>query len=660
MRIGRSVPAPPGYLAFQVGQTYALEGRMVHLRRVLSTEDLLVQFESGDTKRVLVHELRPATEIRLPEGTELVQGESKVPAPTPKGKADLESFSEEEKVGAQKILQIIEPLLAKKGRTRDDVMKVAKKNGIATSTVYEYISTYREVGHWSAFVKSAPGPKPGSHRVSAEIEAVIDSVIKEKYLNAIKLTPQAIIEEIDFQLGEKKLGKVHGNTIRNRLKEISPKVELKTRGNSELAGQLFDQRDGKYDEATAPLKVVQIDHVKLDRIIVDKKTRQPLKSRAWLTLAIDVYTRMILGYYLSMDAPSSFSAGVCLYMAIMPKRDLLATLKLPGQWPVYGKLGKIHADNAKEFKGEMLKQAASEHNMDVQLRPTKRPHYGAYIERLVGKVNKELHKRRGTTHSNPTVSPDYDPIKNAVYTLEETEKDIVDWIVNCYLVKKHDALGMSPLKKWERSILGDASTPAVGLPPMPRDSEKLRLDFMPFERRVIHPYGVEIDVQEFSADCLQGHINALDPKDKNKKRKKKFIFRLDPRSYKTIWFYDDVAKKYFEVPLKARDLPDMSWSEYNAIRYRMRKEGLDATDYESVNGYLRRVREREQEAIEATANVRKQAQGKAAANAQRSRDNPAPGAAQYAAVPNSAEAKPAETRVTSYDDLFSQPIVPFE
>ncbi len=650
--------AAPGWADIRVGKAYSLEGQLVHLLRILSAEDLLIQFQSGDTKRVFVHELRPVSEAADPPRADLANQGSTESEKCRKGKADLQSFSQAEIDKAQEILNFIEPLMAKQGRKRADVVKVANANGYSVSRVYAFISDYRNSGHWSAFVPAARGPRPGSHRLSPEVEAVIDSVVKDKYLNPLKLTPKAIIEEIDLLLEDRGLPRVHGNTIRNRLKEISPKIELKTRGNAELAGQLFEQRDGEYDEANAPLKVVQIDHVKLDRIIVDKETRMPLKARAWLTLAIDIYTRMILGYYLSLDAPSAFGVGVCLYMAIMPKRELLATLKLPGQWPVYGKLGKIHSDNAKEFKGEMLKAAAKEHGMDLQLRPTKRPHYGAYIERLVGKVNTELHKRRGTTHSNHNVSPDYDPVKNAVYTLEETEKDIVDWIVNCYVVTKHHALNMTPLQKWERSILGDAKTPGVGLPVIPKDPEKLRLDFLPFERRIIHPYGVEIDVQEFSGDCLQGHINAPDPDDR--KKKKKFIFRIDPRSYKKIWFFDDLAKEYFVVPLKARDLPDMSWSEYNAIRSRMRKEGLNATDYDSVNAYLRRVREREQEAVAATANVRKPAQGKAAASAQRSRDNFAPGAAKYAEVPTTAESKLPEPRVTSYDDLFEQTIVPFE
>ena len=657
MKAPKPVAAPPGYFSVKVGASYSHNEKLCRVRRLLSTEDLLVEFESGDTARVPLHDLRPASESKPAPNSEGFTENSEASPSKTKGKADLLSYTEKELADAEKTLQIVEPLLKMKDRKRADVEKAAKSIGVSTSAVYEWIRQYREIGHVTAFVKAPCGPKPGSHRLDPAQEAVIQGVLQDKYLKAIKWTPQAAIEEIMLLLHEKGLDLVHANTIRNRINEILPKTSLSARGDSELAGQLYEQRDGTYNEATAPLMIVQIDHVKLDRIIVDSNSRKPLKGRAWLTLAIDIYTRMIAGYYLSLDAPSAFAAGVCMYMAMMSKRALLAKLKLPGQWPVTGKFGSAHMDNAKEFKGEMIRLAGKEHGIDVILRPKKRPHYGAYIESLVGNVNKELHKRKGTTHSNPSVSPDYDPVKNAVYTLAETELDVVDWMVNSYSQAKHSALGMTPLKKWELSILGDATTPGVGLPAIPKDPEKLRLDFMPFKKRVIHPYGVEIDVLKFSADCLEGHINAMDPEDK--KNKKQFIFRYDPRSYKKIWFYDDGQKQYFEVPLSERDLQDMSWSEYNAHRKQMRDEGKDATDFSSVAEYLRRVRDREKEASAATAFARKPQPTKAGASAQKSRDNPAPGAAIYAATPNQSESKRTPPKLPSLDDLFNQEIVPF-
>lgn len=67
-----------------------------------------------------------------------------------------------------------------------------------------------------------------------------------------------------------------------------------------------------------PLEVVQIDHTLADIILVDQVERKPL-ARPWLTLAIDVTTRVVLGAYVSFDAPSVLSIGLCLDHCVRPK-----------------------------------------------------------------------------------------------------------------------------------------------------------------------------------------------------------------------------------------------------------------------------------------------------------------------------------------------------
>jgi putative transposase len=44
-----------------------------------------------------------------------------------------------------------------------------------------------------------------------------------------------------------------------------------------------------------PLEVVQIDHTLVDVVVVDELERLPL-GRPWLTLAIDVASRMVNGF----------------------------------------------------------------------------------------------------------------------------------------------------------------------------------------------------------------------------------------------------------------------------------------------------------------------------------------------------------------------------
>jgi putative transposase len=63
--------------------------------------------------------------------------------------------------------------------------------------------------------------------------------------------------------------------------------------------------------AERPNEVWQIDHTIVDLIVVDEETRLPI-GRPYLTIAVDIYTRMVAGFHLSLDAPSSASVGLCL------------------------------------------------------------------------------------------------------------------------------------------------------------------------------------------------------------------------------------------------------------------------------------------------------------------------------------------------------------
>lgn len=51
--------------------------------------------------------------------------------------------------------------------------------------------------------------------------------------------------------------------------------------------------------------MVQIDHTLVDIIIVDPVERLPI-GRPYVTFAIDVYSRCIAGFVLSLEAPSLY------------------------------------------------------------------------------------------------------------------------------------------------------------------------------------------------------------------------------------------------------------------------------------------------------------------------------------------------------------------
>jgi len=176
---------------------------------------------------------------------------------------------------------------------------------------------------------------------------------------------------------------------------------------------------------------VQIDHTPVDLVLVDDVHRRPV-GRPWITLAIDVYSRMVAGFYVSFDPPGAMSVGLCLAHAILPKETWLTKHDVTTSWPVWGVMNAVHADNGKEFHSRMLKTACENYDIDLQWRPVARPHYGGHIERLLGTFSQDIHALPGTTFSHPTARGTYDSDKTSALTLSEFERWLAIYIVEVY------------------------------------------------------------------------------------------------------------------------------------------------------------------------------------------------------------------------------------
>jgi putative transposase len=120
-----------------------------------------------------------------------------------------------------------------------------------------------------------------------------------------------------------------------------------------------------------------------DVIVVEEHDRQPI-GRPWLTLALDVASRAVLGFYVSLDAPSLVSVAMVLTHAVLPKANWLADRELDVPWPMAGIPDLLHLDNAPEFDSELLRRGAQEYGMEIEHRPIGKPHFGGHIERLIG------------------------------------------------------------------------------------------------------------------------------------------------------------------------------------------------------------------------------------------------------------------------------------
>lgn len=321
-------------------------------------------------------------------------------------------------------------------------------------------------------------------------------------------------------------------------------------------------------------------------------------------LAICVYSRMVTGYYLSMDAPSAVSVGMCVVHSILPKEQWLALHGVDAEWPVWGKMATLHSDNGADFKTTSLVQSCVNHNIRRDFRPKKSPHWGGHIERWMGTFAGINKKDRGATFSNPRERREYNSEKQSIYTFEEYETRLVRNIIK-YNNKFHEEIDMAPIKKWNLAFFGDKENdPLIPLPPRVANPWTFQLDFLPSSLRTIHPYGVELDAMYF-AEALRPWIGA---KDSKSGKARKFLFRRDPRDINRIWFYDPALKEYFEVPIVRGRYAGVTVGEYVAAKKKARKEGRDTVNHDVIERMLDDNKLQETEAAGRTKKARKNVQ----------------------------------------------------
>ena len=353
---------------------------------------------------------------------------------------------------------------------------------VHTATVYHWLKLYERTGRVSALLPIKPNGGRGKSRLSQEVEAVIKDTLENYYLKQQKPSAQKTCLDVIRLCRQAKLKPPHPNTVRQRIVALSEELKMKRRRGAKAAREKFEPAAGAFPGADWPLAYVQIDHTTLEIILADDLHRLPV-GRPWITLAVDVFSRMVTGFYVSFDPPGSMSVGLCLTHSILPKEKWLAKYNISTPWPCWGLMGTLHADNAGEFRGQMLKRACAEYGINLEWRPVARPSYGAHIERLLGTVLKEIHSLPGTTFSEPKEKGEDNSEKEAAMTLSELEEWLAVFITQVYHQRVHSELRTSPIKRYEEGILGTKDHLGTGLPHRVLDEDRLRLDFMPHLER---------------------------------------------------------------------------------------------------------------------------------------------------------------------------------
>ena len=588
--------ATPQMLRLKEGELVKYGSNEYAITKIVDLERVLAKnLDSGKSEVIEIRYLAPYA----PEEEEK-SGEIKG--------VDLETIPERDWAIARHTLEIIKPLLRRRERGSAVADKIAEEAGVSRATLYRWLAYYRNTGLLSSLLPAKRGGGQGKSRLSEEVEAVIQDRIENFYLTKQQPSINDTIEEVRRLCFNAKLPLPHAHTIRKRIKAIEERERIVRRRGQRTAEQMFDPVEGTVPDAEWPLAMTQIDHTPLPVMVVDEKTRMEI-GKPWVTFGIDVDSRVVQGMYLTLEPPSAMSAGLCLVHAILPKEKWLDELGVKVDWPCWGVMGILHMDNAREFRGDMLKVACDEYNIDLQLRPVKKPRYGGHIERLMGTASQALKKVQGSTISDPKERGDnYDPQADAVMTLHDLEKWLVLFVAR-YHHRRHGGIGMTPLQKYTEGLLGGNGRPPRGLPARRLDEEKIRLDFMPFVERTIQPYGVVIDDIYYFSDVLRRWINAPDPE--NPKASRVFRFKRDPRDISQLYFFGPDSRRYFAISYRDLGKPPISLYELRGARKAAKDAGYKEIDEQIIFEFVNKMRDIEDKAAEKTRKARRDQQRRA-------------------------------------------------
>ncbi|MBI2239396.1 MAG: DDE-type integrase/transposase/recombinase [Magnetospirillum gryphiswaldense] len=339
-------------------------GEVVHLERVrdgemrVVTHRELAELICGDKAKLVAVE-GTGREPRIVEHNL----EKDIAALPPKVRMELDRRREYLKaVEEGGVLTLTERSLS--GLVRQVADKIGDSKPPHWTTIYRWVSRLRRAsGDIRAVIPAFDRRGNRTRRLDAEVIRLIDEGIDQRFMQREQPPARAAHDYVVRMLDD--LNHVNPPERKLRLPSLRSIYRAIARlDDYEVTLRRFGKRiaDLKYHvvreapKPTRPLERVEMDHTKLDLMVLDDAVGT-LRGRPWLTLAVDVYTRMPVGFHLGFSDPSANTVVSCLLHAIRPKTYVAERYPdIKHTWDCYGVPETLVVDNGRDF-----------HSIDVEL-----------------------------------------------------------------------------------------------------------------------------------------------------------------------------------------------------------------------------------------------------------------------------------------------------
>ncbi|MDQ0651567.1 DDE-type integrase/transposase/recombinase [Pseudomonas cedrina] len=421
--------------------------------------------------------------------------------------------------------------------------------------------------------------------ISGELEEVLLDVINQVYLQLERQKISVVVGEYLKRLGEinatrlssDQLIKPCGMTIRRYIAKLDP-YEVDVYRIGKHAAKKKHRVAGEVLIVDSILDRWEIDHTLLDVLLVEEETGLVI-GRPYITVVLDKFSRMIMGYLLHLSAPNTETVLRVIERAIRPKANLLARFpKVQNEWRAHGMPARLVPDNAAEFHADDMIAGFNELGIEIMYPRSRGPEMKGSVERFFRTLNIGLiHKLPGTTFSNIQDKGDYKSEKHACFTLAQLEASIVKWIVDKYHQTPHRGLKKrTPVEVWAAHEAGRQIR-------LPVDLDALECILARRSAAQIHHYGIEVGGYGYHSSELSELRVRLQPKEKVSVRYRDEVGH--------VWVHDRFRNVFLQVPIKDKRMLGLSRDVLKAANKALKDSGVINPSFEQVHQSHRDITE---------------------------------------------------------------------
>lgn len=463
----------------------------------------------------------------------------------------------------------------------------AKELGIQPRTIARWTTQYLAMGEAGLI----DGRRARRGAVLANLDPRwIDTarMILDEQASGSKIAKKVVIDRIDARLSRTHSGEEvrrPGRTLAySALDEIDE-------GRSTFVGPTKRKRSNKnrpdppYGRliATRPGEYVLLDTTPLNVFAVAPVTGEWLPVE--LTVAIDLYSRCILGLRLTPGSTKSIDVSGVLLEALLPF-EAPSDWAESAQWPYHGipqslildpakvrvsrfeRAGllpeTIVVDHGRPFLSDHVTSACARLGISIQPARVYQPTDKGAVERFFRSLDTLLQELPGYKGAD-IAGRGADIESEAVYTIPQLEQIIREWTASIYHLRPHSALVdpnmpgivMSPVQRYEQGIA------TAGRLRMPNDRDAV-LELLPVVRRQFHHYGVEIARLRYTGPIVAKYRNRS--RSRSREHASDWPFFVNPDDLSHIYFHDPEDSTWHTL----------TWEHHSALGLPF---SLDALEY---------------------------------------------------------------------------------